>query len=136
MKLAEIREMGADQVKEKLVELKKELFNLRFQNDVGQLENTATLSNVKKDIANRFNFNSCRIANIVWDHYWMGPIIRSSFCKNDGECLSAICAQSDFYIYTIDWCRIGKCQYYFMSTLQILCYVFYLTSCFTLWFYR
>jgi large subunit ribosomal protein L29 len=51
MKASEIREMEADQMKEKLVELKKELFNLRFQNDVGQLENTATLSNVKKDIA-------------------------------------------------------------------------------------
>jgi len=48
MKAIEIREMGADKIKEKLVELKKELFNLRFQNNVGQLENTATLSNVKK----------------------------------------------------------------------------------------
>ena len=51
MKITEIREMGSDQIKEKLAELKKELFNLRFQNDVGQLENTSTLSNVKKDIA-------------------------------------------------------------------------------------
>jgi large subunit ribosomal protein L29 len=51
MKATEIREMEADQLKEKLAELKKELFNLRFQNDVGQLENTATLSSVRKDIA-------------------------------------------------------------------------------------
>ena len=51
MKASEIREMGADQIKEKLVDLKKELFNLRFQNDVGQLENTATISALKKDIA-------------------------------------------------------------------------------------
>ncbi len=51
MKPLEIREMRADQMKEKLGELKKELFNLRFQNDVGQLENTSTLSNVRKDIA-------------------------------------------------------------------------------------
>lgn len=51
MKVSEIREMGAGQMKEKLVELHKQLFNLRFQNDVGQLENTATLSTVKKDIA-------------------------------------------------------------------------------------
>ena len=51
MKSSEIREMGADKIAEKLVELKKELFNLRFQNDVGQLENTSTLSNVRKDIA-------------------------------------------------------------------------------------
>ncbi len=51
MKASEIREMGADKIAEKLAELKKELFNLRFQNDVGQLENTSTLSNVRKDIA-------------------------------------------------------------------------------------
>jgi large subunit ribosomal protein L29 len=51
MKASEIREMKAEDFKEKLLELNKELFNLRFQNDVGQLENTATLSNVKKDIA-------------------------------------------------------------------------------------
>lgn len=51
MKVSEIREMNAEQIAEKLLELNKELFNLRFQNDVGQLENTATISNVKKDIA-------------------------------------------------------------------------------------
>jgi large subunit ribosomal protein L29 len=51
MKASEIREMEADKIAEKLAELKKELFNLRFQNDVGQLENTSTLSNVRKDIA-------------------------------------------------------------------------------------
>lgn len=48
---SEIKEMNADQMKGKLTELKKELFNLRFQNDVGQLENTAKLSEVRKDIA-------------------------------------------------------------------------------------
>ncbi|WDP89668.1 MAG: 50S ribosomal protein L29 [Desulfobacter sp.] len=57
MKASEIREMDADQIKEKLVELKKELFNLRFQNDVGQLENTAMLSNVKKDIARLYTIS-------------------------------------------------------------------------------
>ena len=65
MKLAEIREMGADQVKEKLVELKKELFNLRFQNDVGQLENTATLSTVKKDIARLYTISKEMNLNII-----------------------------------------------------------------------
>jgi large subunit ribosomal protein L29 len=65
MKLAEIREMGADQVREKLVELKKELFNLRFQNDVGQLENTATLSNVKKDIARLYTISKEMKLNII-----------------------------------------------------------------------
>ncbi|MCG8639726.1 MAG: 50S ribosomal protein L29 [Desulfobacterales bacterium] len=57
MKASEIREMEADQIREKLVELKKELFNLRFQNEVGQLENTATLSNVKKDIARLYTIS-------------------------------------------------------------------------------
>jgi len=65
MKLAEIREMGADQVKDKLVELKKELFNLRFQNGVGQLENTATLSNVKKDIARLYTISKEMNLNII-----------------------------------------------------------------------
>jgi large subunit ribosomal protein L29 len=57
MNASEIREMDADQIKEKLAELKKELFNLRFQNDVGQLENTAMLSNVKKDIARLYTIS-------------------------------------------------------------------------------
>ena len=65
MKISEIREMGADQIKEKLVELKKELFNLRFQNDVGQLENTTTLSNVKKDIARLYTISKEMNLNII-----------------------------------------------------------------------
>ncbi len=64
MKTSEIREMEADQMKERLVELKKELFNLRFQNDVGQLENTATLSNVKKDIARLYTVSKEMNVNI------------------------------------------------------------------------
>lgn len=60
----EIREMGADQMKEKLGELKKELFNLRFQNDVGQLENTSTLSNIKKDIAKFYTISKEMNINI------------------------------------------------------------------------
>jgi len=51
LKTSEIKEMGADQMQDKLFEVKKELFNLRFQNDVKQLENTAKLSEVRKDIA-------------------------------------------------------------------------------------
>ena len=64
MKATEIREMGADQIKEKLAELKKKLFNLRFQNDVGQLENTSTLSNVKKDIARLYTISKEMNVNI------------------------------------------------------------------------
>lgn len=57
MKPAQIREMDEIKIKEKLGELKKELFNLRFQNDAGQLENTATLSTVKKDIARLYTIS-------------------------------------------------------------------------------
>jgi large subunit ribosomal protein L29 len=64
MKIGEIREMEADKIKEKLVGLKKELFNLRFQNSVGQLENTATLSNVKKDIARLYTISKEMNVNI------------------------------------------------------------------------
>jgi large subunit ribosomal protein L29 len=51
MKASEIREMSVDELNEKLVSLKEELFNLRFQLAVNQLENTARLKAVKKDIA-------------------------------------------------------------------------------------
>ncbi len=64
MKTGEIREMEADKIKEKLVDLKKELFNLRFQNSVGQLENTTTLSNVKKDIARLYTISKEMNVNI------------------------------------------------------------------------
>jgi large subunit ribosomal protein L29 len=43
--------MSVDELNEKLVSLKEELFNLRFQLAVNQLENTARLKAVKKDIA-------------------------------------------------------------------------------------
>ncbi|WP_321494126.1 50S ribosomal protein L29 [uncultured Desulfobacter sp.] len=57
LKASEIREMDAGQIKDKIVELKKELFNLRFQNNVGQLSNTANLSGVKKDIARLYTIS-------------------------------------------------------------------------------
>lgn len=64
MKTAEIREFEADQFKVKLVELKEELFKLRFQNDSGQLENTTALSNVKKDIARLYTISKEKNINI------------------------------------------------------------------------
>lgn len=51
MKASEIRDMTAQELENKLVDLKKELFALRFQHTVNQLENTARLKDVKKDIA-------------------------------------------------------------------------------------
>ncbi|MBR1739281.1 MAG: 50S ribosomal protein L29 [Ruminococcus sp.] len=51
MKASEIRDMTADELNVKLAELKEELFNLRFQHAVNQLENPKRLQAVKKDIA-------------------------------------------------------------------------------------
>ncbi|ODA68311.1 50S ribosomal protein L29 [Methyloligella halotolerans] len=51
MKAEEIRDMTPDQLSDELVKLKKEQFNLRFQAASGQLENTARVRQVRKDIA-------------------------------------------------------------------------------------
>ena len=51
MKAKEIRELTAKELTEKLSDLKAELFNLRFQHAINQLENPVRLSAVKKDIA-------------------------------------------------------------------------------------
>ena len=51
MKVTELRDMTADQLQAKLKELKSELFNLRFQHAINQLENPRKISDVKKDIA-------------------------------------------------------------------------------------
>lgn len=47
----DIREMDTTKINEEIVALKKELFDLRFKQATGQLENTARISKVKKDIA-------------------------------------------------------------------------------------
>ncbi len=51
MKAREIREMTPEEVRRKLEEMKQELFNLRFQHAVGQLENKARLKQTRRDIA-------------------------------------------------------------------------------------
>ena len=51
MKASEIREMSVDELNEKLTSLKEELFALRLQHAINQLDNTARLKAVKKDIA-------------------------------------------------------------------------------------
>lgn len=48
---AELRDLTAGDLADKLKEAKEELFNLRFQNATGQLDNTARLRTVRKDIA-------------------------------------------------------------------------------------
>ncbi len=51
MKAEELRGKTSDQLKEQLLDLKKEQFNLRFQKATGQLENTARVREVRRDIA-------------------------------------------------------------------------------------
>ena len=51
MKVNEIREFTSAELESNLADLKKELFNLRFQNATNQLENPMRINAVKKDIA-------------------------------------------------------------------------------------
>ena len=51
MKTNEIREMSLDELNVKLNDLKKDLFNLRFQNATNQLENPKRITEVRRDIA-------------------------------------------------------------------------------------
>jgi len=51
MKISEVRDMSADQLQEKLTELKREQFNLRVQQATGQLENTTRRRVIRRDIA-------------------------------------------------------------------------------------
>ena len=51
MKPSEIRELAEEELKVKELELKDQLFKLRFQHTLGQLENAVKMKNVKKDIA-------------------------------------------------------------------------------------
>ena len=51
MDAQELRSKTPDQLKEQLIALKKEAFNLRFQQATGQLENTARMRAVRRDVA-------------------------------------------------------------------------------------
>ena len=48
---SDLKAMSTDQLQDELLKLKKEQFNLRFQKATGQLENTARVTEVRKDIA-------------------------------------------------------------------------------------
>ena len=43
--------MGPDEIRRKVLDLKEELFNLRFQHEIGQLENPQKMKQTKRDIA-------------------------------------------------------------------------------------
>ncbi|WP_375606714.1 MULTISPECIES: 50S ribosomal protein L29 [unclassified Bartonella] len=51
MRATELRAQTLDQMKDELAKLKKEQFNLRFQKATGQLEKTARVRQVRRDIA-------------------------------------------------------------------------------------
>jgi large subunit ribosomal protein L29 len=51
MKMGDIRPLTDDQLKDEIAKLKKEQFNLRFQKASGQLEKTARVRHVRRDIA-------------------------------------------------------------------------------------
>ena len=51
MKIVDIKTKTDDQLKEQLIDLRKEAFNLRFQRASGQLENTARVREVRRGIA-------------------------------------------------------------------------------------
>ena len=50
-RLSDLKVMSADQLEQEILSLKKEQFNLRFQRATGQLENTARVRVVRRDIA-------------------------------------------------------------------------------------
>lgn len=78
MKTTEIRELSSSELSTKLVDLKKELFALRFQLAANQLENPTRLSAVKKDIA--------RVKTIIREHeLHKGPEPKAEAPKRRGR---------------------------------------------------
>jgi large subunit ribosomal protein L29 len=51
MKASEIRDLTDEEIQRKVTDLKEALFNLRFQHEIGQLENPKKLGETKRDIA-------------------------------------------------------------------------------------
>ena len=62
MKASDIRVMTGDQVKDEILKLKKEQFNLRFQKASGQIENTARIRQIRRDIARLKTVQSQKVA--------------------------------------------------------------------------
>jgi len=51
MRAAELRKLGSEDLKKKLEEARKDLFNLRFKHAVGQLEKSSRLREARRDVA-------------------------------------------------------------------------------------
>lgn len=61
MKASEISDLSVEELQAKAVELQQELFNLRFQLHTGHLENSARVSQVRKDVARVKTVLSCKL---------------------------------------------------------------------------
>ncbi len=76
MKVNELRDLSTAELEEKLAESKQELFNLRFQNAINQLENPKRIGDVKKTIARILTIiherelqGSCDVMRYLFDRY-------------------------------------------------------------------
>lgn len=67
LKAADLRQLSGDELRSKVSELKEELFGLRFQAATGQLENTARIREVRKDLARVYTVLQERKLNIIDD---------------------------------------------------------------------
>ena len=65
MKAQEVHAKSDDELKEKLMDLRKEAFNMRFRTASGQLENTAQVRHVRRDIARIKTVLGARIAPVT-----------------------------------------------------------------------
>jgi large subunit ribosomal protein L29 len=66
MKASEARDLSREERKQKVVELAEELFNLRFQHEIGQLENPQKMKQTKREIARLktiINWDGCERQN-------------------------------------------------------------------------
>ena len=67
LKAADLRQLSGDELRSKVSELKEELFGLRFQAATGQLEDTARIREVRKDLALVYTVLQERKLNIIDD---------------------------------------------------------------------
>ena len=67
LKAAGLRQLSGDELRSKVSELKEELFGLRFQAATGQLEDTARIREVRKDLARVYTVLQERKLNIIDD---------------------------------------------------------------------
>ena len=67
LKAADLRQHSGDELRSKVSELKEELFGLRFQAATGQLEDTARIREVRKDLARVYTVLQERKLNIIDD---------------------------------------------------------------------